>query len=212
MRSATKTVALLLILAAAGVAQTEKAPNCYNNRISIEGTVANTIRINANDAANPATEYLVNAYIDDPTMTSPTDFVSRMTSGGTAVFEPDGNIGTSWGTGGKDPQDGQQHMFYFNMVSLSHGKVGCVAGSGWPYKWNLLHGVPDYTYQPIKDFKSGANPSTLAVIANTADTYSVGFKGNTVCTVNGTALKDDGIAGYYIQKYGIPCVTPTSGL
>lgn len=192
-------LAVLLVGAAAG----QERPNCYHNRLSINGTTANTIRVNANDANNSATQYHVRVFIDDPTMTSATDFLDVLTTGGTAVFPTSGTIGSTWGTGTKNPNDGLQHMYYMYMISTSNGNVPCTGGA-WPYK-QAFNGQTDWTYQPITNAVTGATKNNIAVIANTSDVYSIGASGATVCTVGGTPLKNDGAAGYYIAKYSIPC-------
>lgn len=196
-----KSVLLTVLLVGAAAAQ--ERPNCYHNRLSINGNTANTVRVNANDVNNSATQYHVRVFIDDPTMTSATDFLDVLTTGGTAIFPTSGTIGSTWGTGTKNPNDGLQHMFYMYMISTSNGNVTCT-GSGWPYK-QAFNGQTDWTYQPITNAVTGATPNNIGVIANTSDTYSTGSTGTPVCTVGGTALYPDGAAGYYIQKYGIPC-------
>ncbi len=177
-------------------------PSCYINRLSLEGTSANVFGFQMRDQDDPNATYTGRIYVDDPTFSSPTDFVSLTSNGDTANYTISN---ATFGTGTKNLQDGASHILYMLMVTKTQGNLTTCTGQAWPYQYNTAAAGNDFTY-PLATTNqvAGATPLTLSVIANVNDPYSIGSSGATITTVNGTAIKSDGVAGYYIQKYGIP--------
>lgn len=179
-------------------------PACYfNNLIQATGSAGlDTVRCQVRDQGSTSTPYTCNIYLDDASMTSTTDVLTTPSDTSTGVITIPNGV---WGTGTINPKDGSQHTFYAYMNSASHGAVTCTTGNGWPYKFSPGSAVDDFLYALYTAAARGATPSTLAVIVNTSDTYSVGSGGNLVCMVNGNSIMDTGVAGIYIAKNGIPC-------
>ena len=151
-----------------------------------------------------STSYTVNAYIDDQTMTSLTDFKTG-SSTSTVVFNiPSAPWTTTIGT--INPKDTQRHHFWAKITNSGSFPAGvpCITGNGWPYIWT--GSVIGYTYDLYTSVSSvGATAADTAVVANTSSVYSIGSTGATKCNIGGVPIKDDGVAGYYIGKYSIPC-------
>jgi hypothetical protein len=120
-----------------------------------------------------------------------------------------GKSETSYGIapiGAFNPNDGIQHTMYAKILSISNPEVGDVTCNSSPWPWRYVTTMLQRYPAKVPPFMvRGVTPTTLAVIANSNDPYSIGSTGSTICTVNNTPLKDDGAAGYYIQKYAIPC-------
>ncbi len=194
-----RVLAVFLLFCIPGLAE---HPSCYINRLSLEGTSANVFGFQMRDQDDPSAAYTGRIYADDPTFSSPTDFVSITSSAGTANYAISN---ATFGTGTKNLQDGAGHILYMLMVTKTQGNLTTCTGQAWPYKYNSGAAGDDFTYTlATTNQGAGATPLTLSVIANANDPYSIGSSGATIYTVNGTAIKSDGVAGYYIQKYGIP--------
>ncbi len=194
---------LLLFLVACPALMADN-PNCQINNLAIAtgAPAVDTVRGQLRNQGTPGATYTANIYLDDASMTSTTDVVP--TSASTTAIYTIANA--TFGTGTINPKDGAQHNFYIKMDSTTHGAVPCTSGNGWPYKYNIADSLDDFTYPLYTSVAvRGATTSTLAVIVNTSDTYSVGTTGTPVCTVGGTDIFPDGVAGIYIQKYGISC-------
>jgi len=208
---------LLLLLISCGMVSAADLPSCYINSLALRALKttpppidsSNTLRVQVRDSLNivpnpPTNSYQVAAYIDDPTMTSLTDFRTGSDTS-SVVFDIPNAV---WGTGTKNPRDGSPHTFYVkitNSVDFPAG-VSCVAGNGWPYKYDTGNSTYDFTYAPYTSIAGvGASPGTLGIIFNPADPYSVGTTGTPVCTVGGTNVFPDGVAGAYVSTYGISC-------
>ncbi len=181
-------------------------PSCFSNLLSINGTAANQIRFQMRDQDNSSAVYSGRVYADSPNFNSATDFVTVTTSAGTATY----NItNATFGTGTKNLQDGAQHIFYFLMVTNTQGDLTSCSGQAQPYKYNTGAAGPDFTYGVATvDQSTGATPQNMSIQVIPGVAYSTGSAGGgatKMCTVNGTDVYDNGIAGYYISKYGIPC-------
>jgi len=196
----TKSLVLLLASACSLFAE---HPSCYINLITIEGTVANQIRIQVRDQDAGTFTYTVHVYADDATKTSSTDVVNLSVAAGSNTTYA--ITGATFGTGSKNLQDGQQHTIYFSMDTQTLGTIAPAAGDAWLYKWNVAGGVADYSYPLYLNSGRGATAAKMALVFNPNDPYSVGVSGSTVCTVGGTAVKSDGVVGSYVNTWGVPC-------
>ncbi len=200
---------LILILAAcSSLWAVPDFPNCYiNNAPTVTGAGSDSIRVQVRNNGTPGTSYTVNIYIDDPTMTSLTDFKAGTNTSTVAINIP--NAAWTDSTGTINAKDGAHHKFYAKIIDsvsfpLPTG-VPCISGNGMQYTWNIAGGVIDYLYPLYTSVtQAGATPLNTAVIVNVSDTYSLGSAGSTIYTVGGTAVKSDGVVGYYGNKYGIP--------
>ncbi|MCU1257256.1 MAG: hypothetical protein JWO80_141 [Bryobacterales bacterium] len=119
---------------------------------------------------------------------------------GFQYMPPPGTVGSV------TPRDGKNHLMYVKVISQANPGAGDkpLEGSPWPFTYR------NGTVGPMWDANLEASParltaSQLALLANSQDPYSVGSGGNTVCTVNGTPIKDDGVVGYYVQRHHVPC-------
>jgi len=113
---------------------------------------------------------------------------------------PTGQVGTV------TPRDGNSHQMFVKIISPTNPGAGdkLVDGSPWPFTFK--NGTVAPMWAPnLETSPSRLTASQLAVFANSQDPYSVGSGGATVCTVNGTAIKNDGVVGYYVQKHNVPC-------
>ena len=198
-----KGVLLFLILIGDSAAYAVENPVCFINAIDVAGSSNGQIRFQVRDANNSSQQYTGNVYLDDPTHSSVTDVVSTTSIGGTIVL----NITTNtWGTGTINPLDGNQHHFYFSMVTLTTGTITNCTGDGWPFKYNIAASTYDYTYPIPTTVVRATTPNNLALIGNSSDTYSTGDSGGTkICLIAGTTFYDNGVVGYYANKYGVPC-------
>ncbi len=108
--------------------------------------------------------------------------------------------------GAVNPRDGQPHMLYIKALSKANPGAGDkpVNGSPWPFTYKngavAPMWAPNLEGTPIR-----LKASQLAIIANSQDPYSIGAQGTVVCTVNGVAIRDDGVAGYYARRRNVPC-------
>ncbi len=201
--------AFLVIILSCSALLAVDAPNCYiNNSPTVTGAGADTLRVQVRDNTggnNGGLGYTVNAYIDNQAMTSLTDFQTGSSSS-TVVFSIPSAAWTTT-TGTINPKDGSHHFFWAKITNSGSFPAGvaCTTGNGMPYTWNLANAVIDYLYPLYTSVSTtGATPANTAVIVNVSDTYSLGSAGATIYTVGGTAVKDDGVVGYYGNKYGIP--------
>lgn len=113
-----------------------------------------------------------------------------------------GNVGTI------NPADGLAHIVHFVAISQLSPGSGDIESSASPIGFTWDTGASNFLrYEtPILTSSIPFTASQIAVIANSSDTYSIGSAGTTICTtVEGQTLKDDGVAGYFIQKHSIPC-------
>lgn len=105
------------------------------------------------------------------------------------------------------PRDGNSHKIYGQIISQAGGPPIPIDGS--PVQLTVKNGNVDHDIF-VEASPSRLQPSQLAVLANAQNPYSVGSTGTTVCaagaTGNGsTAIKDDGVVGYYVRKWSVPC-------
>lgn len=168
------------------------------------------------DTTTLATTFSVKLCWDDATYTtSCTTVVSNSTTPNPS-FSPHNFISTAVvaaGTiGSVTPRDGSLHQLYGKIISQSNPGAGDVAlyGSPYPFKYTSSSVAPVWTAVTESLPVARLGVADIAILANTSDTYSVGSAGTTVCaggsTATGsTAIKSDGIAGYYAQKRSIPC-------
>jgi hypothetical protein len=192
---------LFLALISCAAIRAER-PACYTDGIALTGDLANQIRLQMRDVDSPTASYTGHIYADDPTYSSTTDVVTVTTIGGAAVYRIKNE---TFGTGTKNLQDGTQHTLYFSMDTKTQGTLTNCTGTGWPYKFNVSRSANDYTYPLYTSAARGATPENLGVVANVSDPYSIGSTGTTICTVNGTPIKYDGVVGFYVARYAIPC-------
>lgn len=119
-----------------------------------------------------------------------------------AYVVPDGVVGSI------TPKEGARHSVTATAASHStFGDVPCAGGGAqFPSSFTFLGGVVQPLFIPtVTSLTTRATVATLALIVNSNDPYSTGTSGVTQCTVSGTAIKDDGIAGYYIKKRALDC-------
>lgn len=182
-------------------------PSCYNNGIVLQGAGANNgamIMQFRDSTTSSVLQYNGSIWIDDPTHTSLTDVQSGTSVGNSLKF----TVGNTWGTGSKNPQDGAQHKFYGLITnSPSFGTVQCPTGDGWPYTYNIGQAAPTFTWPLYNSaITGGMTASNLGLIFSVGDTYSVGSSGSNVCgVIDGVQLKDDGVAGKYINAHSLSC-------
>lgn len=115
--------------------------------------------------------------------------------------------------------DGNDHTVYgwARAKSTSDILIDFMGGGGsgtgnapFHIRYDVATGnlFPQYTAPTTAP--TALDPNKIAVWADTSQTFSVGSAGATVCaggsTGSGsTAIKDDGIVGYFIQQHSIPC-------
>jgi hypothetical protein len=110
--------------------------------------------------------------------------------------------------GSVTPRDGQYHNLYVWAISqLGDSSANDKHADFSPisFKWDSANDNLAEDYTPDLSSSTPATPSQFAVWADASQTYSVGGSGNTVCTVSGTTIKDDGVVGYFVKKHNIPC-------
>ncbi len=108
--------------------------------------------------------------------------------------------------GGVNPRDGKPHLMYIKALSNANPGAGDKPVNGSPWPFTFKNGVVAPMWAPNVDTSpSRLQPSQLAIIANSQDPFSIGSNGNVVCTINGVAIKDDGVAGYYSLRHKVPC-------
>lgn len=107
------------------------------------------------------------------------------------------------------PRDGNDHLIYGRIISQYGNGPSPIDGSPMPFR--VINGNVDRTVN-IETNPTRLQPAQLAVLANDQNTYSIGSIGNAVCnggspsTGNGTSVvRDDGVVGYYIKKWNVPC-------
>ena len=113
---------------------------------------------------------------------------------------PPGNVGAIV------PRDGNDHLMYIKVLSQSNPGAGDkpLEGSPWPFSYK--GGTVGPMWTPKLEAAPGRlSANQLALFANSQDRYSVGSSGATVCTVGSTAIKDDGVVGYYALRHKVPC-------
>ena len=104
------------------------------------------------------------------------------------------------------PRDGNSHQMFVKIVSPTNPGAGDKAVDGSPWPFTFKSGTVAPMWAPNLEASPGRlTASQLAIFANSQDPYSVGSSGATVCTVNGTAIRNDGVVGYYVQKHNVPC-------
>ncbi len=108
--------------------------------------------------------------------------------------------------GSVNPRDGKPHLMYIKALSNANPGAGDKPVNGSPWPFTFKNGVVAPMWAPNAETSpSRLQPSQLAIVANRQDPYSVGSNGNVVCTINGVAIKDDGVAGYYSLRHKVPC-------
>ncbi len=108
--------------------------------------------------------------------------------------------------GSVKPRDGNDHLMYVQTLSRRSPGVGDkpLKGSPWPFSFRNGAVAPMWTPH-LEPVPGRLTADRLAIFANAQDAYSVGSQGATVCTVNGTVIRDDGVVGYYVKKHKTPC-------
>ena len=197
---------LLSLLAVSSLAYAAEAPSCYITSLALQsasGQPINQIRLQFKDQSGTFTNYVGGICIDTPSHVSATNCIDNSASpSGTFVY----NItNATFGTGAINPEDGNPHIFYFSMVTNTMGTLTNCTNDAWPFQWNVAAGAAYSASLPVTTTVSAQTPSNTGVIANALDPYSVGASGTTICTVAGTPVKDDGVVGYWVHKYSVPC-------
>ncbi len=104
------------------------------------------------------------------------------------------------------PRDGKDHLMYVRSLSQKNPGIGDKPLMGSPWPFTFRDGAVAAMWTPnLETAPSRLTAAQLALFANSQDPYSVGSSGATVCTVNGTAVRDDGVVGYYAKRHMVPC-------
>lgn len=169
----------------------------------------------AKDASNTSNNtFQVKVCWDDPTFTNNCDTPIIANTFGFPYINSCGTapcLGFNYvipvGTvGSVNPRDGNTHLMYLKVISQANPGAGdkIVDGSPWPFTYR--NGTAAQMWPAnLEAQPSRLGAAQLAVIANSQDPYSVGSAGNVVCTAGSTAIKDDGVVGYYVLKHNVPC-------
>jgi hypothetical protein len=100
--------------------------------------------------------------------------------------------------------DGARHTVYTWALSSVGGSPVMSTDQGFSYQY--VFGVSGLTWAAhLPAAPQRITAAQLGLLANSADPYSIGLAGATICMVGNTAIKDDGVVGYYALKRGIPC-------
>ncbi len=168
--------------------------------------------LNRNDHSDNS--YQVQVCWDDPGMKNNCDKPIRANTGGVpyatciapAVCHGFDYVPPVGAVGSVIPRDGKDHLMYVKVISRKNPGPGDTPLEGSPWPFSFRNGVVGPMWTPNLEESAGRlSASELAIFANARDAYSVGSRGATVCTVHGTAIKDDGVVGYYVKRHNAPC-------
>lgn len=171
----------------------------YGKALDVNNPTNNTLKVRVcwDDANNCAAAIPANGvnYPYRLCVSTPT-----FTCHGFTYLIPTGQVGTV------TPRDGNSHQMFVTIISPTNPGAGDKPVDGSPWPFTFKNGMVAPMWAPnLEASPSRLTASQLAIFANSQDTYSVGSSGATVCTVNGTAIKNDGVVGYYVQKHNVPC-------
>ncbi len=118
-------------------------------------------------------------------------------------------------------RDGVDHLVYAwarskigsaNDIMLDFMGGGGTGTGNAPFhlRWDAVHSNLFPQYAASTNTPVALNANNMAVFADTSQAFSVGSTGSTYCTsgttaTGSTAIKVDGIVGYYAQQHSIPC-------
>jgi uncharacterized protein (TIGR03790 family) len=209
----TRAIVVLVYVLAPAFAQEV----IFSNLQTIDATTGDVYGWGYN-ASSPSTVYTVNICFDSPTSNCASVLSNGSTDGnglacavnnlGPGCFNyiiPSGTVGSI------TPKDGATHLVYVSTVSHSNPGAGDVNafGSPSPIRYDVSRGQWQHRYSAVlSSLPRRLEPFQVAVLVNTNDAYSAGSSGSPVCPSGSTlskAILDDGVAGYYVRKWGIPC-------
>ncbi len=109
--------------------------------------------------------------------------------------------------GAVSPTDGSQHYIVGWAVGVSSNVMfaGGDANGKMFFTWDSGHTNFLWFDTPVTTTASPVTAAKRLVVVDTSQAYSLGVSGADVCVSGANHLKDDGVGGYFVQKYSIPC-------